>query len=147
MVEVKRRGENSTNDIEGSSNRDQDDSQNQCSNQQSSSDVNIEGLNISNGDKIQTDDINSGKNIKKLQELFMSSFNSSLINSQEITEDTESGDPIITINELPKHQKECNDFSESTSTITINPDALLTEDFLTPTINYDVSHIIDISYR
>ena len=76
MVEVKRRGENSTNDIEGSSNRDQDDSQNQCLNQQSSSDVNIEELNISNGDKIQTDDINSGKNIKKLQELFMSSFNS-----------------------------------------------------------------------
>ena len=64
MVEVKRRGENSTNDIEGSSNRDQDDSQNQCLNQQSSSDVNIEGLNISNGDKIQTDDINSGTNVK-----------------------------------------------------------------------------------
>ena len=146
MVEVKRRGENSTNDMEGSSNRDQDDSQNQCSNQQSSSDVNIEGLSISNGDKIQTDDINSGRNIKKLQELFMSSFNSNLINCQEITEDTKSGDPIITIHELPKHQKECNDFSESTSTITINPDALLIEDFLTPTINYDVSYIIDISY-
>ena len=147
MVEVKRRGENSTNDIEGSSNRDQDDSQNQCSNQQSSSDVNIEGLNISNGDKIQADDINSETNVKKLQELFMSSFNSKLINSQEITEDTESGDPIITMKELPKHQKDCNDFSESTSTITINPDALLTEDFLTPTINYDVSYNIDIIYR
>ena len=40
------------------------------------------------------------------------------------------------------NSKECNDFSESTSTLTINPDAALSEDVLTAAINYEVS-----SYR
>ena len=37
------------------------------------------------------------------------------------------------------NSKECNDFSESTSTLTINPDAALSEDLLATAINYEVS--------
>ena len=37
------------------------------------------------------------------------------------------------------NQKECNDFSESTSTLTINPDAAFSQELLATAINYEVS--------
>ena len=50
---------------------------------------------------------------------------------------------LRSINESIIIPKECNDFSESTSTLTINPDAAaVSEEFLVPTINYDVSNMI-----
>ena len=71
---------------------------------------------------------------------------SNFVESDEIAQNS----VLRNINESIMIPKEFNDCSESTSTLTINPDAAVSEEFLSPTINYDVSNImwyICISYN
>ena len=143
MVQVMRRGENLTNDIEGTSNLDQDENQSTCSIRLSTPTQNPEEFDTSDMEnKIEinviSEDTSSVKNV----------FNSSCMsnsmttsNDQEPKEESRTDSAmIIKPNKQTNNQKDFNDFSESTSTLTINPDAALAEGFLSPVINYDVSY-------
>ena len=145
MVQVMRRGENLTTDIEDTSNHDQEDNQSTCSNhhQGALNQNSSEEFNILHTDQVETSVIienTRAKNVKNLcnSNIIANSVTSS--NNQGIT-DTKCDGTNTKISEQTNNQKECNDFSESTSTLTINPEAALSEDFLAPTINYDVSSL------
>ena len=145
MVQVMRRGEILANDIEDTSNHDQEDNQSTCSNHhQSALTQNIsEEFNILHTDQVETSVIIENTREKNAKNLYNSNFVTNSVtppNNQEIT-DTKCDGTSTKINEQTNNPKECNDFSESTSTLTINPEAALSEDFLAPTISYDVSSL------
>ena len=158
MVQVKRRGEeNLTNDIiieDTSIHNDQKDSQilpsvHAISNDfQNQDEYKMLNENNCEGDLVEEDI--EDRNVKN--NLFHSdiiSDSNTQLNSQE--EDLNRSEVIFTkttqnnIGQQQQNQtnrKECNDFSESTSTLTINPDAAFSQELLATAINYEVS-----SYR
>ena len=151
MVQVKRRGDEiSTNDViieDTSIHNDQDDSQNESSIHESGGTFpnheHFKMLHEHNDDTSVVEEKTEAKNVKN------NLFNSNILSDSIIQlndQDENSKSEVMftkTINgQQTTNSKECNDFSESTSTLTINPDAALSEDLLATAINYEVS-----SYR
>ena len=157
MVQVKRRGEeNLTNDIiieDTSIHNDQEDSQNLPSVHPISNDFqNQEEYKISNVNNLERNLVE--ENIEERNEknnLFHSNIISDSIielNNQnedlkksEVMSNKTSQNTIGLQQPNQTNQKECNDFSESTSTLTINPDAAFSEELLATAINYEVSSV------
>ena len=155
MVQVKRRGEeNLTNDIiieDTSIHNDQKDSQILPSVHAISNDFQNQDeykmLNENNCEGDLVDEDFEDRNVKnKLYHSNIISDSNTQLNSQD--EDLKRSEAMFaktTQNniELKQHnqtdQKECNDFSESTSTLTINPDAAFSQELLATAINYEVS--------
>ena len=155
MVQVKRRGEeNLTNDIiieDTSIHNDQKDSQILPSVHAISNDFQNQDehkmLNENNCEGDLVDEDFEERNVKnKLYHSNIISDSNTQLNSQD--EDLKRNEAMFaktTQNniEVKQHnqtnQKECNDFSESTSTLTINPDAAFSQELLATAINYEVS--------
>lgn len=155
MVQVKRRGEeNLTNDIiieDTSIHNDQKDSQILPSVHAISNDFQNQDehkmLNENNCEGDLVDEDFEGRNVKdKLYHSNIISDSNTQFNSQD--EDLKRSEAMFTKTtqndiEVKQHnqtnQKECNDFSESTSTLTIYPDAAFSQELLATAINYEVS--------
>ena len=146
MVQVKRRGEeNSTNDViieDTSIPNDQDDSQNESSIHEStfSNHEHFKMLHEHNGDTSVVEEKTEAKNVKN--NLFNSDILSDSIIQLNNQDENSKSEVMFTkpiIGQQTSNSKECNDFSESTSTLTINPDAAMSEDLLATTISYEVS--------
>ena len=155
MVQVKRRGEeNLTNDIiieDTSIHNDQKDSQILPSVHAISNDFQNQDehkmLNENNceGDLVDGDFEERNVKNKLYHSNIISDSNTQLSSQDEDLKRSEAMFAKTTQNniELKQHnqtnQKECNDFSESTSTLTINPDAAFSQELLATAINYEVS--------
>ena len=155
MVQVKRRGEeNLTNDIiieDTSIHNDHEDSQNLPSVHSISNDFqnqdDYKKLDEHNSETSLIEEDTEVKNIKN-NLLNSSIISDSIIQLNNHAESLKRSEVMFTktnqndIGQQPNqtNPKECNDFSESTSTLTINPDAAFSEDLLASTINYEVSY-------
>ena len=155
MVQVERRGEeNLRNDIiieDTSIHNDQKDSQILPSVHAISNDFQNQDehkmLNENNceGDLVDGDFEERNVKNKLYHSNIISDSNTQLNSQDEELKRSESMFAKTTQNniELKQHnqtnQKECNDFSESTSTLTINPDAAFSQELLATAINYEVS--------
>ena len=155
MVQVKRRGEeNLTNDIiieDTSIHNDHEDSQNLPSVHSISNDFqnqdDYKKLDEHNSETSLIEEDTEVKNTKN-NLLNSSIISDSIIQLNNHAESLKRSEAMFTktnqndIGQQPNqtNQKECNDFSESTSTLTINPDAAFSEDLLASAINYEVGY-------